>query len=75
MWRSIPIAILQGYVHRLHLPPYPQLKNMPTMTKDVIIDLTFDGGQTSTNLNNVYSYLKDFQLLGAYVFFFPFLFG
>ena len=28
---------------------------------DVIIDLTFDGGQTSTNLNNVYSYLKDFQ--------------
>lgn len=35
------------------------------MTKDVIIDLTFDGGQTSTNLNNVYSYLKDFQLLGV----------
>lgn len=31
----------------------------------MIIDLTFDGGQTSTNLNNVYSYLKDFQLLGV----------
>lgn len=28
---------------------------------DVTIDLSFDGGQTSTNLNNVYSYLKDFQ--------------
>jgi hypothetical protein len=30
----------------------------------VTIDLSFDGGQTSTNLNNVYSYLKDFQPLG-----------
>lgn len=33
--------------------------------EDVTIDLTFDGGQTRTDLNNVYSYLKDFELLNS----------
>lgn len=33
--------------------------------EDVTIDLTFDGGQTRTDLNNVYSYLKDFELLNG----------
>ena len=31
------------------------------------MDLTFDGGQTRTNLNNVYSYLKDFEPLDLYL--------
>ncbi|CAE7509525.1 unnamed protein product [Symbiodinium natans] len=31
---------------------------------DVTIDLSFDGGQTMTNLNNFYSYLRDFEFSG-----------
>lgn len=59
-WRLLLWPLCRGYVTLWSCPPVK-----PTTTKDVIIDLTFDGGQTSTNLNNVYSYLKDFQLLGV----------
>eukprot|EP00439_Symbiodinium_sp_Y106_P044249 s435_g5.t1 len=31
---------------------------------DVTVDLSFDGGQTMTNLNNFYSYLRDFEFSG-----------
>ncbi|OLQ14195.1 hypothetical protein AK812_SmicGene1685 [Symbiodinium microadriaticum] len=30
----------------------------------VTVDLSFDGGQTMTNLNNFYSYLRDFEFSG-----------
>ncbi|CAJ1373238.1 unnamed protein product [Effrenium voratum] len=32
---------------------------------DVTIDLTFDGGQTRTDLNNIYSYLQDFEFISV----------
>eukprot|EP00931_Biecheleriopsis_adriatica_P048568 TRINITY_DN28075_c0_g1_i1.p1 TRINITY_DN28075_c0_g1~~TRINITY_DN28075_c0_g1_i1.p1 ORF type:complete len:4655 (+),score=704.17 TRINITY_DN28075_c0_g1_i1:659-13966(+) len=57
----VPAVVYSSTTIRCRAPPLHSVYPNAEPPVDVTIDLTFDGGQTLTHLQNVYSYLKDFE--------------